>query len=206
MKKNKNKIVCKFRIVLPMLLPVVLVLMSCLTGKPVKRLSDDDGLMFAMIYDQSGSPVSGVSVYLNNRRVVDSDIQGRFILESMKKELYRIRLVKNGYENLEEEFYYIPMQVLYLKMINAAGLLNLAENALDNRDFAGAEAYIDRALAIEPQRYDFLFFKTIVNYMQRRFDVALEILDNMIVSGYIDQSMFRLIEDIRLLQSSTEAQ
>ena len=178
----------------------VLLLTSCQTGKPVKLLGDE-GLMYAMIYDQTNSPVSGVAVYINNKKTVDSDIQGRFVLESMKKGIYKILLVKKGYENLEEEFQYTPMQVLYFKMINSAGLVELAENAMDNNDLSAAENALDRALAIEPNRPDIVFLKCIVYYLQGRYNAAAEILEGL-KSGTTDQSVTRLLENIRLIKDN----
>ena len=184
-----------------MALLFIALLISCQSGKPVRRLSDD-GFMFAMIYDQSGSPVSGATVYLNGRRTVVSDIQGRFVLESMKRGSYKILLVKSGYEILEEEFQYLPMQVLYLKMTNTAALIELAENALDRRDLGEAEHYIERALAVEPMRPDIEFLSAIVYYLQGRLDRAAEVLGGMIARGSADRSVFRLLENIRSIQES----
>ena len=181
----------------------VLLLISCQTGKPVKRLSEDS-LMYAMIYDQTGSPVSGVTVYLNDRKTADSDIQGRFMLESMKKDQYKIRLVKQGFEKLEDEFQYIPMQVLYLKMVNSAGLIELAENAMNTNDLVSAENYLNRALAVDPNRFDAIFLKSIVYYLQNRYDAAVEILEQTIKSGNADRSVFRLLNDIRLVPGNVE--
>ena len=176
----------------------IFLFMSCQSGRAVKRLSDDDRIMFAMIYDQSGNPVSGAGVYINDKRTVTSDIQGRFVLENMKRDTYKIRLEKNGYENLEEEFEYVPMQVLYLKMIDSAGLLNLAEYALDNNKLNEAEAYVKRALAIEPNRTDLEFLWAIVSYRQQDHDKAREILDDMVRAGRADKAVFLLLDDLSL--------
>jgi tetratricopeptide (TPR) repeat protein len=173
---------------------------SCQTGKPVKRLSDE-GFMFAMIYDYENSPVPGVTVYLDGRKIVDSDIQGRFVLENMKKGQYAIKLTKRGYEMLEEVFQYEPLQVLYFKMINAQQLLVLAETEMDNAEFAKAENYLNRALQLEPNRPDILFLKSISYYLRARYAEAADILENLIRSGNTDPSISRMLERIREIQS-----
>jgi tetratricopeptide (TPR) repeat protein len=182
-----------------LLLFVIVLFTSCQT--PIKRMSGE-GFMYAMIYDYDNSPVPGVTVYLNGIKVVDSDIQGRFVLEKLRKGTHKIRLVKRGYETLEDVFYYTPMQVLYFKMINASQLLAHAEIALDNAEFVNAENILNRALTLEPNRSDILFLKSIVYHLQDRNDEAKIILENIIKSGSTDPSISQLLEIIRQTESS----
>jgi len=172
---------------------------SCQNAKPIKRLSNE-GFLYAMIYDNENTPVSGVSVYLNGKLIVESDIQGRFVLEKMKKAAYSVKLIKKGYETLEETFTYDPMQVLYFKMINASQLLVVAETALDNYEFADAENRLNRALLLEPNRPDVLFLKSITCFLQKRNKEAVEILEGLIKSGSTDPSVSRLLEIITKIQ------
>jgi tetratricopeptide (TPR) repeat protein len=165
----------------------------------------NEGIMYGMIYDFDNTPVSAVTVYINDKKVADSDIQGRFILEKViKKDEYRIMLTKRGYEPLEEVFTYDPMQVLYFKMINSSQLLALAETALDSAEFGRAESYLNRALLIEPSRSDILFLKSIVFYLQNQHDEASTILEGLIRSGSTDPSVSRLLEMIRRAQEPEE--
>jgi len=182
---------------------VITLLISCQTGKPIKRLSDE-GMMYAMIYDYENTPVSGVAVYINGKKKVDSDIQGRFILDKMKKGEYRVKLTKKGYETLNELFQYDPMQVLYFKIINAQQLLVLAEDALDNTEYAIADNYLNRALLLEPNRPDALFLKSLAYYLQGKNAEAVVILENMIKSGNNDSSISQLLEKIRQTPKTEE--
>jgi len=181
----------------------VMLLISCQSGKPIKRLSDD-GIMYAMIYDYDNMPVSGVTAFINGKKIVDSDIQGRFVLDKMKKGEYRIKLAKKRYESFEETFYFDPLQVLYFKIINAPQLAALAEAALDNKDFSAAENYIGRALILEPNRPDILFLKSAVFYLQGRNEESAEILENLIMAGNNDPPISLLLESIREAQPPKE--
>jgi hypothetical protein len=185
------------------LLSTVLLQTSCQSGKSIKRLSDE-GFMYAMIYDYENSPVTGVSASLNGKKIADSDIQGRFILEKVKKGEYKIKLTKKGYEPIEEDFHFDPLQVLYFKMINASQLLVLAETALDNAEFASAENYINRALLLEPVRPDILFLKSIMHFMQAQYAETAIILENLIMSGNTDPSISQLLEKVRQMQMTGE--
>jgi tetratricopeptide (TPR) repeat protein len=174
---------------------------SCQTGKPIKRLSKE-GFLHAMIYDHENIPVSNVTVYINGKKTVESDIQGRFVLESVKKGEHTIKLTKKGYEELVGTFQYEPMNVLYFKMINTQQLAVLAENAIDLAEYTEAEDYINRILAIEPNRQDILFLKSINYYLQRKYQEALTILEEQIRQGNHDPSVVKLIEKIRQTEAT----
>lgn len=174
----------------------IALLISCQSNKSINRISDE-GIMYAMIYDFDNTPVSGVAVYIDEKKVADSDIQGRFILDNMKKGEYSVRLSKRGYETFEENFNFDPLQVLYFKMINTAQLTALAEEMLDNREFAAAENYINRALQLEPMRPDILFLKSIACYLQGKNEEAVEILESLAKSNSNNPSILQLLEKIR---------
>ncbi|MDR1317989.1 MAG: carboxypeptidase-like regulatory domain-containing protein [Treponema sp.] len=167
-------------------------LVSCQTGRSIKRLSDES-IMYGMIYDYESNPVSGVAVFLDDKKIADSDIQGRFILGDVKKGTYRIRLAKKGYEELEEQFDYVPFDVLYFKITNVAQLVNQAESLMDEKNFIIAGQIINRALAIEPDRQDILFLKSLNFYLQYRFNEARTILEEMMKAGFADDSIMQLL-------------
>ena len=175
------------------LLLAATVFFSCENMNPIKRTSND-GLMFAMIYDFDNTPVNTVAVYIDGNLVVESDIQGRFILENIRRGEYTIKLTKSGYETIEEAFYYDQLNVLYFKMINSSQLMALAETALDNREYNNAEQYINRALVLEPHRPDILFLKSIVYYFQGKNREAIIILQNLIRNGNNERGIVQLLE------------
>jgi hypothetical protein len=166
-------------------------LFSCKTVKP-ERADSEGGFMYAMIYDFENTPVSGADVFIDNKKYTESDINGRFIMEFVKPGHYTIRVTKTGYESMEQEFKYDPMNVIYLKMINAPQLLDRAENAMDRHDYLEAEAMIDRALTIEQYRPDALFLKSISLYLRREYEAARAVLEILSNRGYNDASIRKL--------------
>jgi tetratricopeptide (TPR) repeat protein len=163
-------------------LAVVLVICACKTSAPIRAM-DDSGMMYAMVYDWENIPVSGASVYIDGKKQIETDIQGRFVLEFRKGGEYHVRLVKNGYEQVEETFTYDPMKVLYFKMVNAAQLLSYAEEALDEQAYPEAEALLNRALTLEQARPDLLYLRSVVLYYQGRNDEAKLILESLRARG-----------------------
>ena len=165
------------------ILSMVAALTGCKSASAPKRAINDSGMMYAMVYDYENTPVSGASIFINGKKYIETDLQGRFILEFRKGGEYTIRVEKLNYEVLEDTFSYDPMNVLYFKMINASQLLSQAEEALDQYSYAEAELFIGRALALEPNRPDLLYFQSIVFYRQERNDEARAILESLLYNG-----------------------
>jgi tetratricopeptide (TPR) repeat protein len=152
----------------------------------------EEGVMYAMVYDYDNVPISGVEVFIDNIKYTESDINGRFIIGFMLSGIYSLKLSKPGYETINEELKFNPMNVLYLKLINSKQLLTLAENSLDQQNYIQAEIFINRALLLEPNRPDILFLKSIILYLQKKYIDALELLAAIKNKGFINDSILKL--------------
>ncbi|QQO10748.1 carboxypeptidase-like regulatory domain-containing protein [Breznakiella homolactica] len=169
---------------------------SCSTVKNAKG-TDNSGMMFAMIYDHENIPVSGVHVFINEKKIAESDTQGRFVLDFRKPGEYAVSLTKAGYEPIEQQFSYDPMNVLYFKMVNASQLLTMAEDALDRRRFAAADDFLERALVLDPYRTDVLYLKAVSRYLQQRDREAAEVLELLAAMGNREEPVAALLQLIR---------
>ncbi|MGI5084661.1 tetratricopeptide repeat protein [Treponema putidum] len=149
-----------------------------------KKYKDDAGVMYGMIYDGNEEGVSGVSVKVNGWLKAVSDGQGRFILKFLyadikdKKE-QRIELEKEGYEKIEDVFYYEPMSLLHIRMESGEDILKEAENLIDEKEYGRAEESIDRAIKIEEYRDAGLFLKAVIKYKEGNKEEAEKLLDLM---------------------------
>ena len=152
---------------------------GCRSVSTPRRAINDSGMMYSMVYDHENSPVYGATVFIDGRKRMESDLQGRFVMELKRGGRYRIKLEKPGYEVIEDTFTYDPMNVLYFKMVNTSQLILQAEEAMDQYAYAEAEALINRALKLEPNRPDVLYFLSIVFYYQGRNAEAITILEDL---------------------------
>ena len=149
-----------------------------------KKYKDDAGVMYGMIYDGNEEGVSGVNVKVNGGLKAVSDGQGRFILKFLyadikdKKE-QRIELEKEGYEKIEEVFYYEPMSLLHIRMESGEDILKEAESLIDEKEYGRAEESIDRAIKIEEYRDEGLFLKAVIKYKEGNKEEAEKLLDLM---------------------------
>jgi tetratricopeptide (TPR) repeat protein len=151
-----------------------------------------------MVYDWENTPVSSVTVYIDNKKYIESDIQGRFVMEFKNPKDYTIKLSKKGYEDIEQVIQYDPMNVLYFKMVNVSQLVSLAENALDEKMYVEALSYLDRAIALEPSRPDAWYLKSITLYLQKKNEEAKEVLEYLMGNGINDAyitDLLRILQD-----------
>ncbi|MDR2021060.1 MAG: hypothetical protein LBQ14_09890 [Treponema sp.] len=161
---------------------------SCKSAAP-KRAFAGETLIYGMVYDHEGSPVNGADIFINGKKISESDIHGRFVLELKKPGGCRAGIFKEGYEPVEQTLAHDPMDVLYIKAINASQLARLAEDALDRRDYAGAEALLERALKLEPSRPDLLYLQSIVFYLERDLPQSKAVLEGLLARGIGGESI-----------------
>ena len=184
---------------LVLLIFLSILLSGCRSTAAPARAINNAGMMYAMLYDYDSTPVNGASVYIDGKKRIESDMQGRFILEFKKSGEYSIRIEKPGYETIEDTFTYDPMNVLYFKMANASQLLVQAEEALDQYLYSEAEELVNRSLQLEPTKPEILFFQSIVFYQQGRHREAQVILFDLQSQGvhgeYITEFLNRITEE-----------
>jgi len=149
-----------------------------------KKYKDDAGVMYGMIYDGNEEGVSGVNVKVNGGLKAVSDGQGRFILKFLyadikdKKE-QRIELEKEGYEKIEEVFYYEPMSLLHIRMESGEDILKEAESLIDEKEYGKAEELLEKAVNMEGFWDEGLFLKAVIKYKEGKKEKAEKLLDLM---------------------------
>lgn len=162
----------------------VLIFTSSCSSVWSKKYKDDAGVMYGMIYDGNEEGVSGVSVKVNGWLKAVSDGQGRFILKFLyadikdKKE-QRIELEKEGYEKIEEVFYYEPMSLLHIRMESGEDILKEAESLIDEKEYGRAEELLERVVNIEEYRDEGLFLKAVIKYKEGKKEEVAELLEKL---------------------------
>ena len=161
--------------------------LSCSSAKG--SAATDKGIMYAMIYDHDNIPVSGVVVKVNEKEIVKSDVHGRFILDLKKGGEYKIALVKKGYEPLNQNFEYDPMNVLYFKLITVDQLVMLAEEELYKFCYEEADKYLQRAYALEPLRLEVIYLRSVSLVLQEKYVEAKNVFNELKGNGYKSKYM-----------------
>jgi|GEM_PF-1017226 len=148
---------------------------SCKTTSTPKHI-EKDACMFIMIYDYANNGVNDVILYKDGKAIGMSDIRGRYIIDKDAKTDFQLRFEKKGYEDVQVDVHFDPFSVLYVKMGTAAQFLRLAEEHADSYMYESALDYVERALGIEHERNDILYFKAVILYKMQRLEEAQAIL------------------------------
>ena len=177
-----------------LLLPLLLVFVSC---RSTQDIVDKDRVMFGMIYDYDNSPVNMVTVLVDGTPIVQSDIQGRFVLPVKDAEQHTIELKKDGYEVVTLKTVYDPVRVLYFKMFTATQLLNKAETMLERKEYNEAKGYLERGLSIAPYRTDISYLLAVIDYKTGKYESAESKLEAIIKEGTNDSAVKGFLDCIR---------
>jgi hypothetical protein len=172
---------------------------SCKTAK-VGRADMESGIMYAMVYDYGNTPVNGAEVFIDDHKYTESDINGRFFLGINRPGKYTIQVRKTGYEEVKQEFKFDPMNVLYIRLINATQLLELAEGAVDQGNYPYADSLIARALLIEKDRPDALFLRAVNLFLWKKYNEAEAAIRFLLTTGYEDESVRAMLEILRNME------
>jgi hypothetical protein len=134
--------------------------LSCSSVGGVKR-NTGEALMYGMVYDDENLPVQNADIYTNGKKVSESDVQGRFVLRSLSRKEFEIRIKKGGYEESGAVLKFDPFNIIHIRMINAVQLLSQAEAAMDEHRFEEAVILCGRALALEDGMREALFLSAL---------------------------------------------
>lgn len=147
-----------------------------------KKYKDNSGVMYGMIYDGGEEGVGQVRVRVNGKEKAVSDVQGRFVIKFMYgegKKKQRIELEKEGYERVEEEFYYEPMSLLHLKMESGEELVRKGEEYIDEGEYERAEEVLMRSVRVEGVEEESLFLLGVIKLKEGRREEAEEMFERV---------------------------
>ena len=164
--------------VIRIVIALLLIPVSCSSVRGVKRISGE-AMMYGMVYNEENMPVVGAEVFIDGKKTILTDTQGRFFLVSRQREEFTLMLVKAGYETIEGVFRFEPMDVIHLVMINAEQLMQRAEVAMEEGRYRDVINLCDRSLALNPGRIDAIYLKALSHVQLREYDRARYFLEDL---------------------------
>jgi hypothetical protein len=103
-----------------------------------------------MIYDRSGTSVANAAIFFEGRQVGLSDFKGRFYIPRVIPGEHLLEVKKTGYESYGGTIAtQSPMDIAYVSLVSKEDLCEMIETALRERHWDLADAYANRALAVD---------------------------------------------------------
>ena len=147
---------------------------SCKTTGINSNVMDING----MIYDFSNRPVPNCDVKLGSRYKGTTDINGRFTIPNVSMGSHTFSGMKAGYETYCEEIDIRDRgQIIYIRIPSQNQLLNLADEALSANNLSLADELAERALIIDNQNIESIFYCAAVKFRINEFEQAMDLLE-----------------------------
>ncbi len=150
-----------------------------------------------IVYDFENRPCPNVTVKLNDKFVIRTDINGRFTFLRMPPGAYSLTFEKQGYESLAIEFdFRSRAQVLYAKIISLKALVLRAEEALAEKKWSETESLLVRAKAIDSENPTVQYLEATLALFQGRVEEATQLLKTMLEQGHSNTTILLSLADI----------
>jgi tetratricopeptide (TPR) repeat protein len=178
-----------------LLFPVVFI--SCSTLKKENLSRFESSSLFGMIYDYENRPCSEVQVTIDGKEGPTSDINGRFIIQSLTRGEHQMTFTKDGFETESLRFNFLNRnQVLYVRMISFGQLLEKAETSLSLQQWEQAYDFIRRAENIKEGDPLAGYLYAILLKERGRAREAADVLRGILGTGFTGPYVYLALADI----------
>lgn len=159
---------------------VTMLLCTVVSCTTFNRLTSAE-YMHIMVYDYDNNMVQGMSFYIDDKKVGESDVYGRLLVDfsvSHDNEIHKLRGEKTGYMAIEDNIRYTTSGVLYYKTGTSDQYISIAEEQYDSGNYKEALVNIQRAENIESAD-DILYLKGLILKGLGKKAEAVEVIKNV---------------------------
>jgi hypothetical protein len=185
---------------------IVLVLafsVSCTTQRMAERPFEfERAPLSGMIYDTESNPIPAAELSVDGRAVVTSDAYGRFLIPDLERGRHTVTARLERFEPIELEFEFLnKTHILYLRMYSFDALIDEAEDAIEDRDWAEARKLLDRAEPVGTGTDTVIvsFLRAVIAYRLGEYREAEAILKNILDSGYEAPAVHLFLADLYVI-------
>ena len=173
-----------------------LLLFSCATKKDTIK-EFETAPLFGMVYDYDNKPCSDAKVLIDGKEGPFTDINGRFVVQSLSRGKHSIIIKKEQYEDALVSFNFLnKSQVLYVRMISFDQLLKETEKAIAIGKWKEVESLFERAEKIKKDDPVAEYLKAIYFKEKGEIEKAEDILLEIIGKGHKLPYVYLSLADI----------
>jgi tetratricopeptide (TPR) repeat protein len=153
--------------------------------------------LLGMIYDNHNQACPGVRVSVDGFTGPLSDVNGRFTLPNVSRGAHKLSAKKEGYEECSFDIEFLNRtQIVYLKVFSFEQILELAENAIEDRKLGQAEEHLNRAKGINESDPLLLYLRAVIALKRDQVKDALSIFLSIIEQNTAEPHVYLAIADI----------
>lgn len=170
---------------------------GCTTTEERDHASFEEAPLFGMVYDYNGQPCAGAIISIDAETQIITDINGRFVVQSLSKGNHNVNVSKQDFETLSVSFEFLSRnQALYLKIISFDQLIAKIERVLEERKLGEAASLIERADRIRKNDPILSFLQAIYYKQAEEYLKAIDVLINLIRRGNVNCTVYLFLADI----------
>jgi len=174
-----------------------LLLCSCATREKTTVYDFQTAPLFGMIYDHDNVPCANVKTRIDGTDGPVSDINGRFIVQSLSRGEHHIVFTKEGYETESLIFQFLNInQVLYVRMISFEQLLEKVEDAIEYHRWEEGEELLERAEQIQQNNPLARYLHAILLKEKGETEKSVEILLGILRTGFKGPYVYLALGDL----------
>jgi len=178
-------------------LTLVLFASSCVSYRERRLREFASSPLVGMVYDRDQKPCAGALIAVDGQEGPRTDINGRFVIDALRRGEHLIRVSKPGYESLEVTLSFQDRtQVLYLRVTSLGQLLREAEEALDRRRFQEADDLLRRAEALNADDPVGMYLRAVSFLKRENLEQAIGLLEKIRAQGQKAPAILLSLADI----------
>jgi len=150
-----------------------------------------------MVYDSERKPVAACSVALEDGLPATTDVNGRFMFDSVPYGHHVLTFTKQTFEDYRLELdFSAKTQIVYARVISREGLLAAARASLVERSWAEAAGLLDRADKLGRREPLSSFLRATLAFRQKHYEEAARLLERLSTSDYRDPTILVFLADL----------
>jgi len=173
------------------------ILLSCITNNAGTVTDFSEAPLAGMVYDSEHNPCNGAIIIVDGKIGPTTDINGRFVINSLSKGKHSITVEKEKHEKLTVSFDFLNRsQILYLNLVSINYIIKNIQRAIEERRLGKAYRLIGRAEKIDTRDPTVMYLKSIYYIKLKDFYSAQKILQDMLSLGYKEPVVYLSLADI----------
>lgn len=178
-------------------LTLVLLASSCVTYREKRLREFASSPLVGMVYDLDQKPCAGALITVDGQEGPRTDINGRFVIDALRRGEHLLRVSKPGYEPLETALSFLDRtQVLYLRLTSLGQLLREAEEALDRRRLQEADELLRRAETLNAEDPVGMYLRAVYFLKRENTEAAISLLERIRAQGQKAPAILLSLADI----------
>ena len=193
---------------------LIITLFSCSSINYANVNSElEKSLLNGVAYSEEGLPLEGVSVTLDNIANTKTDINGRFLFNSLFFGKHSLTFEKDGYTKDTQPFEYKPKLIrksifVKVKLFSANYLVREASILIKERKYDKVEKMLKQLEEIDMTDETYLFLKAVYFYNSDKFKESAKILEDLRENNryniYFSLTLLKVYEKLKWFRKMAE--